>query len=357
MRQTDFSNDEAVGYLADRLARLGVEEALAEAGRRRRATRSLIGDRRRSTGSSTVAAGALAVRRATACGGRGTDAARRRAHRPRASRGEPPTSSAATPSQVAAWTTTTDRVTTPRTTPTAVGGRRAAVVVKVGSSSLTTATGGIDAGRVDALVDALAGARGRRPRGRAGLLRRDRGRPRPARRSPRRPRDLATQQAAASVGQGAAASQRYTAAFARHGLTVGQVLLTADDVTRRGHYRNAHRTLDRLLDARRRARSSTRTTPSPPTRSGSATTTGWPRSSPTSSTPTRWCCSPTSTALYDGDRRAAPAPRWIAEVRGPADLAGVRVGRAGAAGVGTGGMVDQGRGRRASPPAPASRWC
>ncbi|MBC7640577.1 MAG: GTPase ObgE [Rhodoferax sp.] len=32
VRQTDFSNDEAVGYLADRLARLGVEEALAHAG-------------------------------------------------------------------------------------------------------------------------------------------------------------------------------------------------------------------------------------------------------------------------------------------------------------------------------------
>jgi GTP-binding protein len=32
LRQTDFSNDEAVGYLADRLARLGVEERLAEAG-------------------------------------------------------------------------------------------------------------------------------------------------------------------------------------------------------------------------------------------------------------------------------------------------------------------------------------
>jgi GTPase len=30
--QTDFGNDEAVGYLADRLARLGVEEALAEQG-------------------------------------------------------------------------------------------------------------------------------------------------------------------------------------------------------------------------------------------------------------------------------------------------------------------------------------
>ena len=32
VRQTDFSNDEAVGYLADRLNRLGVEEALFEAG-------------------------------------------------------------------------------------------------------------------------------------------------------------------------------------------------------------------------------------------------------------------------------------------------------------------------------------
>ncbi|HVX46272.1 MAG TPA: GTPase ObgE [Mycobacteriales bacterium] len=32
VRQTDFSNDEAVGYLADRLNRLGVEDALAEAG-------------------------------------------------------------------------------------------------------------------------------------------------------------------------------------------------------------------------------------------------------------------------------------------------------------------------------------
>jgi GTPase len=30
--QTDFTNDEAVGYLADRLARLGVEEALSKAG-------------------------------------------------------------------------------------------------------------------------------------------------------------------------------------------------------------------------------------------------------------------------------------------------------------------------------------
>ena len=32
LRQTDFTNDEAVGYLADRLARLGVEEKLSDAG-------------------------------------------------------------------------------------------------------------------------------------------------------------------------------------------------------------------------------------------------------------------------------------------------------------------------------------
>jgi GTP-binding protein len=34
VNQTDFSNDEAVGYLADRLARLGVEDALAGLGAR-----------------------------------------------------------------------------------------------------------------------------------------------------------------------------------------------------------------------------------------------------------------------------------------------------------------------------------
>ena len=32
VRQTDFSNEEAVGYLAERLDRLGIEDALAKAG-------------------------------------------------------------------------------------------------------------------------------------------------------------------------------------------------------------------------------------------------------------------------------------------------------------------------------------
>jgi glutamate 5-kinase len=120
------------------------------------------------------------------------------------------------------------------------------VVVKVGSSSLSSAAGGLDGDRVDALVDALAAARGRGDEivlvssgaiaaGLAplGLT--------------RRPRNLATQQAAASVGQGALIA-RYAERFVHHGLVVGQVLLTADDVTRRTHYRNAYQTFARLLE-------------------------------------------------------------------------------------------------------------
>jgi glutamate 5-kinase len=121
----------------------------------------------------------------------------------------------------------------------------ARLVVKVGSSSLTSLDGGLDHGRLDALVDAVAARRstgaqvvlvssgaiaaGLAPLGLA-----------------RRPRDLATQQAAASVGQ-LQLAHAYSASFARHGVTVGQVLLTADDMIRRAHYRNAQRTLIRLL--------------------------------------------------------------------------------------------------------------
>src|SRR3712207_9410445 len=67
-----------------------------------------------------------------------------------------------------------------------------------------------------------------------------------------RPRDLATAQAAASVGQ-LRLVQTYADAFARHDVTVGQVLLTADDLTRRSHYRNAQRTLERLLTLDRKS--------------------------------------------------------------------------------------------------------
>ena len=120
------------------------------------------------------------------------------------------------------------------------------IVVKIGSSSLTMADGSIDDDRIVALADCLAErasagthlvlvssgaiAAGIAPLG-----------------LPSRPRDLATQQAAASVGQGLLIA-RYAAAFARHGRRTGQVLLSADDLMRRAHYRNAQRTLDRLLD-------------------------------------------------------------------------------------------------------------
>ena len=122
----------------------------------------------------------------------------------------------------------------------------ARVVVKVGSSSLTNTHGGLDHARVDALVDALgtrlaAGAEKVLVSSGAiatGL---------PTLNLTRRPRDLATQQAAASVGQGLLLAH-YSGAFARHDRTVGQVLLTAEDVIRRAHYRNAQRTLYRLLE-------------------------------------------------------------------------------------------------------------
>jgi glutamate 5-kinase len=120
------------------------------------------------------------------------------------------------------------------------------VVVKVGSSSLTTAAGGIDPARVRDLVDALAGLRVRGAEVvlvssgaiAAGLAPLD---------LPRRPGDLATQQAAAAVGQGLLV-HRYNEEFARHGIVAGQVLLTVDDMTRRSHYRNAYRTFAKLLE-------------------------------------------------------------------------------------------------------------
>ena len=120
------------------------------------------------------------------------------------------------------------------------------VVVKIGSSSLTTGDGGIDPGRIGSLVEALSSVRlagrdvvlvssGAIAAGLAPLALRT------------RPRDLATQQAAASVGQGLLMGY-YTNLFSESGLGVGQVLLTVDDLTRRGHYRNAYRTFARLLE-------------------------------------------------------------------------------------------------------------
>ncbi|WP_405161717.1 glutamate 5-kinase [Nocardia sp. NBC_01499] len=118
------------------------------------------------------------------------------------------------------------------------------VVVKIGSSALTSLKGGLDTARLDRLADAVearmragsdvvvvsSGAIG------AGIA--------PLGLSAR-PRDLATKQAAASVGQ-LALAHAWGTSFARYGRTVGQVLLSADDFARRENHRNAQRTLDRL---------------------------------------------------------------------------------------------------------------
>lgn len=120
------------------------------------------------------------------------------------------------------------------------------VVVKIGSSSLTGKAGEqLDPAKIDQLVDALASLRaqgkevvlvssgaiatGLAPLGLTA-----------------RPKDLATQQAAASVGQGLLIAH-YNRAFAKHSILSSQVLLTIDDVVRRSHYQNAQRTLFKLL--------------------------------------------------------------------------------------------------------------
>jgi glutamate 5-kinase len=206
------------------------------------------------------------------------------------------------------------------------------IVVKVGSSSLTTAAGGLCRQRVDALVDALAAhpaetvlvssgaiAAGLAPLG-----------------LPRRPRDLATQQAAASVGQGLL-MQAYTESFARSARTVGQVLLTVDDVTRRVHYRNAYRTLRRLLDLGTvPIVNENDTVATEEIRFGdndrlAALVAALVRAD-------LLVLLSDVDALYTGDP-TKPGSRKITEVRDEEDLAGVSIGKAGRAGLGTGGML------------------
>ncbi|AEW94007.1 gamma-glutamyl kinase [Streptantibioticus cattleyicolor NRRL 8057 = DSM 46488] len=209
------------------------------------------------------------------------------------------------------------------------------IVVKIGSSSLTTAVGGLATDRMDALVEVLAGARdgakeivlvssGAIAAGLAPLG------------LERRPRDLARQQAAASVGQGLLVAG-YTAAFARHGIRVGQVLLTADDVSRRAHYRNAYRTFEQLLAmGALPVVNENDTVATDEIRFGdndrlAALVAHLVRAD-------LLVLLSDVDGVYDGDP-SRPGSRRIPEVAGPGDLAGVEIGSAGKAGVGTGGMV------------------
>jgi glutamate 5-kinase len=119
------------------------------------------------------------------------------------------------------------------------------IVVNVGSSSLTRPDGHLDLDALRSLVDVLALRHAEGTQvvlvtsgaiaagiGPLGLT--------------SRPRDLATMQAAASVGQGLLVA-RYAEAFAKRQIRVGQILLTAEDTVRRLRYRNAQRSLSRLL--------------------------------------------------------------------------------------------------------------
>jgi len=115
------------------------------------------------------------------------------------------------------------------------------LVVKVGSSSIT----GERAHQLDGLVDALSDAHaagqeivvvssGAIATGMPQLELGDRA------------LDLATQQAAAAVGQNLL-MRRYQDVFDRHTVTAGQVLLTVGDVENEPHRSNAQRTIERLL--------------------------------------------------------------------------------------------------------------
>ncbi|WP_174564544.1 glutamate 5-kinase [Nocardia inohanensis] len=209
------------------------------------------------------------------------------------------------------------------------------VVVKIGSSALTSLEGGLDTDRLDKLADAVesrmragsdlvvvsSGAIG------AGMA--------PLGLS-KRPKDLATKQAAASVGQ-LALAHAWGTSFARYGRVVGQVLLSAGDFGRREHHRNAQRTLDRLRSLHAVAVvNENDTVATEEIRFGDndrlaalvAHLVGADALILLSDVD----------GLYDGDPRKGAA-NFIPEVRSSADLDGVIAGSGGA--LGTGGMASK----------------
>ncbi|ATL66508.1 glutamate 5-kinase [Nocardia terpenica] len=209
------------------------------------------------------------------------------------------------------------------------------VVVKIGSSALTSLEGGLDTGRLDRLADAVE-ARMRAGSDvvvvssgaiAAGIA--------PLRLSSR-PRDLATKQAAASVGQ-LALAHAWGTSFARYDRVVGQVLLSAGDFSRREQHRNAQRTLDRLRALHAVAVvNENDTIATEEIRFGDndrlaalvAHLVGADALVLLSDVD----------GLYDGDPRKGSAT-FIPEVRGSADLDGVIAGSGGA--LGTGGMASK----------------
>jgi glutamate 5-kinase len=118
------------------------------------------------------------------------------------------------------------------------------IVVKVGSSSIS----GENVGQIAPLVDALAAAHERGAEMvlvSSGAIATGM----PYLRLDARPDDLATQQAAASVGQNILI-YRYQESLRRYGIVAGQVLLTAGDLENDTHRLNAQRAMERLLGLR-----------------------------------------------------------------------------------------------------------
>ncbi|MBP7819073.1 MAG: glutamate 5-kinase [Rhodoluna sp.] len=118
------------------------------------------------------------------------------------------------------------------------------VVVKVGSSSIS----GVNEGKIEQLVDALAAAHSRGVEVilvssgaiATGL---------PLLNLTEKPEDLATQQALASVGQSRLIS-RYQASLERFNIIAGQVLLTSGDMEEEETRLNAKRAMDKLVSLR-----------------------------------------------------------------------------------------------------------
>ncbi len=118
------------------------------------------------------------------------------------------------------------------------------IVVKVGSSSIS----GANVGQIDPLVEALAAAHARGSDVvlvssgaiATGI---------PYLSLDGRPTDLATQQAAAAVGQNVLI-YRYQNSLDRFSIVAGQVLLTAGDLENPAHRSNAQRAMERLLGLR-----------------------------------------------------------------------------------------------------------
>ena len=118
------------------------------------------------------------------------------------------------------------------------------LVVKVGSSSIS----GDNSAKIQPIVDALAAAHGRGTEVvlvSSGAIATGM----PYLQLDERPSDLATQQAAAAVGQNVLI-YRYQEALRTFRIVAGQVLLTAGDLENPTHRSNARRAMERLLGLR-----------------------------------------------------------------------------------------------------------